>query len=76
MAWDEEEDTRTFKVLVDRKKRYQIWPIRKQNPVGWVEEGKCGLKKDCLAYIEEVWTDRPLRRNPGRSLDAPDKAAW
>lgn len=30
-------------------------------PQGWRAAGKSGLKKDCLAYIEEVWTDmRPL----------------
>ena len=30
-------------------------------PAGWRAVGKTGFKKDCLAYIEKVWTDmRPL----------------
>jgi MbtH protein len=30
-------------------------------PEGWRTVGKSGLKKECLAYIEETWTDmRPL----------------
>jgi MbtH protein len=30
-------------------------------PQGWRTVGKSGLKKECLAYIEETWTDmRPL----------------
>ena len=29
--------------------------------LGWREVGKQGTKAECLAYIEEVWTDmRPL----------------
>ena len=59
MAWDEEEDTQTYKVIKDSRNQYQILPTSKKNPVGWVDTGKQGLKKDCLEYIEEVWTDRP-----------------
>jgi MbtH protein len=30
-------------------------------PAGWRVVGKQGPKADCLAYIDEVWTDmRPL----------------
>ena len=61
MAWDEEEDTRTYKVVVNHEEQYSIWPIDRENPLGWRDGGKSGPKADCLAYIEEVWTDmRPL----------------
>jgi len=61
MAWDEEDDTQTFKILIDSNKKYQIWPLNKKNPIGWNKVGKTGSKKECLKYIEEVWTDRTKR---------------
>jgi len=33
----------------------------RENALGWNDAGKTGTKAECLAYIEEVWTDmRPL----------------
>ena len=50
-----------FQVVVNHEEQYSIWPEYKEIPQGWRAAGKSGLKKDCLAYIEEVWTDmRPL----------------
>jgi MbtH protein len=57
MAWDEEEDTTIYKVVVDREKQYSIWPADRENVPGWKEVGKSGSKDECLDYIEEVWTD-------------------
>jgi uncharacterized protein YbdZ (MbtH family) len=61
MAWDETEDTTIYKVVVNHEEQYSIWPADRENPLGWRDVGKTGLKAECLAYIEEVWTDmRPL----------------
>jgi uncharacterized protein YbdZ (MbtH family) len=61
MAWDEEDDTRIYKVVVNHEEQYSIWPADRDNPLGWREVGRSGPKAECLAYIEEVWTDmRPL----------------
>src|SRR5262245_38085981 len=61
MAWDEENDTTISKVVVNHEEQYSIWPANRENPLGWNDVGKSGLKAECLAYIEEVWTDmRPL----------------
>lgn len=50
-----------LKVVVNNQKQYSIWPADRDNPLGWSDAGKIGLKADCLAYIEEVWADmRPL----------------
>jgi MbtH protein len=50
-----------FQVVVNHEEQYSIWPDYKAVPEGWRTVGKSGLKKECLAYIEEVWTDmRPL----------------
>jgi MbtH protein len=58
---DEEEDTRTYTVVVNHEEQYSIWFANKEIPPGWREVGKQGTKPECLAYVEEVWTDmRPL----------------
>jgi MbtH protein len=38
-----------------------LWPANRELPLGWNWAGKTGTKAECLAYIQEVWTDmRPL----------------
>ncbi len=57
----DEEDTTVYKVVVNHEEQYSIWPEDRENPLGWFDAGKSGLKADCLDYINEVWTDmRPL----------------
>jgi len=61
MQREEQEDTTIYKVVVNHEEQYSIWPANRENPLGWNDVGKSGLKAECLAYIEEVWTDmRPL----------------
>lgn len=58
---DEREDTTIYTVVVNHEEQYSIWPADREIPLGWSNAGKSGLKAECLAYIEEVWTDmRPL----------------
>lgn len=55
------EDTTLYKVVVNHEEQYSIWPKHRENPLGWRDAGKSGLKQDCLDYIKTVWTDmRPL----------------
>lgn len=50
-----------YLVVVNHEEQYSIWPQGRELPLGWTAVGKEGLKDDCLAYINEVWTDmRPL----------------
>jgi MbtH protein len=57
----EQDDDRQYKVVVNDEEQYSIWPLERDNPPGWRDGGKSGSKAECLAYIEEVWTDmRPL----------------
>lgn len=50
-----------FNVVMNHEEQYSIWPAYREPPAGWEKIGKSGKKKECLAYIEEVWTDmRPL----------------
>lgn len=58
-AFDDEEAT--FNVVVNHEEQYSIWPERREIPAGWRAVGKTGTKRECLEYIEQVWTDmRPL----------------
>lgn len=50
-----------FRVLINHEEQYSIWPDWKAIPSGWRDTGVLGSKKNCLEYIEKVWTDmRPL----------------
>jgi MbtH protein len=58
---DEREDPTIYKVVVNAEEQYSIWPADRENPLGWNDSGKTGTKQECMAYIQEVWTDmRPL----------------
>ena len=61
MNENEKEDTRIYKVVMNHEEQYSIWPAERENALGWNDAGKSGKKAECLAYIDEVWTDmRPL----------------
>jgi MbtH protein len=61
LSTSDEEDQTVYKVVVNDEEQYSIWPAHRENPNGWRDAGKSGLKPDCLSYINEVWTDmRPL----------------
>jgi MbtH protein len=57
MSRDDEEDLTIYKVVVNHEEQYSIWPADRENAPGWMDAGKSGTKVECLAYIEEVWTD-------------------
>ncbi len=58
---DEREDTTIYEVVKNHEEQYSIWPADRELPPGWDKAGKSGTKAECLAFIEEVWTDmRPL----------------
>ncbi|MFE3447823.1 MbtH family protein [Nonomuraea sp. NPDC059194] len=45
------------KVVLNDEEQYSIWPAARQNPAGWHDAGFSGTKDECLAHIEQVWTD-------------------
>jgi MbtH protein len=58
---DEREDKTIYQVVMNHEEQYSIWPADRELPIGWSPAGKVGPKRDCLDYIQEVWTDmRPL----------------
>ncbi len=60
-----------FQVVINHEEQYSLWPDYKAIPAGWRAVGVSGLKKDCLAYIEQHWTDmRPLSLRQKMDQDA------
>ena len=60
-----------YDVVVNDEEQYSIWPEYRELPLGWRDAGKVGPKAECLAYIEEVWTDmRPLSLRRRMEQDA------
>jgi MbtH protein len=61
MNANDEKDNEIYKVVVNDEEQYSIWWADRENALGWHDEGKSGTKEECLAHIEQVWTDmRPL----------------
>jgi len=54
---DDQEDATTYDVVVNDEEQYSIWPSGREVPLGWRTVGKRGSKQECLAYVNEVWTD-------------------
>ncbi len=60
-----------FQVVINQEEQYSLWPDYKAIPAGWRAVGVSGLKQECLAYIEQHWTDmRPLSLRQKMAQDA------
>ena len=61
MSQSDREDTTVYTVVCNHEEQYSIWPADRELPLGWTAMGKTGTRAECLAYVEEVWSDmRPL----------------
>ncbi len=61
-------DEERYLVVENDELQYSIWLAARDLPLGWRKEAFEGTRADCLAHIEQVWTDmRPLsvRRHLG-----------
>ncbi len=57
----ENDNAQTYRVVVNHEEQYSIWPIERELPNGWRDEGTTGTKDEVLGHIDQVWTDmRPL----------------
>jgi MbtH protein len=58
---EERNDDEIYQVVLNDEEQYSIWWADRELPAGWRAEGTTGPRVDCLAHIDEVWTDmRPL----------------
>ncbi|WP_221356203.1 MbtH family protein [Streptomyces beigongshangae] len=58
-------DTTVYRVVLNAEEQYSIWRAGRELPAGWSAEGTEGTREECLARINDVWSDmRPasLRR--------------
>jgi MbtH protein len=61
VAGEQNDDARTYTVLVNEEEQYSLWLADLAVPAGWRAAGKVGSKQECLDYVRAVWTDmRPL----------------
>lgn len=67
-----DDDTAQFFVLVNDEGQHSLWPVFAEVPDGWrVVYGQEG-RQECLAYIEESWTDmRPKSLADEMAADRP-----
>ncbi|MEE6259649.1 MbtH family protein [Plantactinospora sonchi] len=57
----DENSESTYRVVLNEEEQYSIWWSDRELPAGWRAEGTVGTREECLARINEVWTDmRPL----------------
>lgn len=52
-----DDDNGTFFVLVNDEDQHSLWPAFAEVPAGWRVVFGEGSRSDCLAYVEEAWTD-------------------
>ncbi|MFG1898501.1 MbtH family protein [Micromonospora zamorensis] len=54
-------DNRSYRVVLNDEEQYSVWWTDRDLPAGWRAEGTEGTRDECLARIDEIWTDmRPL----------------
>jgi uncharacterized protein YbdZ (MbtH family) len=71
---NDDDDKRAYKVVINDEEQYSIAFADRANALGWRDAGKSGSKAECLAFIEDAWTDmRPLslRKKMAEESNAP-----
>ena len=58
---------RQYQVVVNDEEQYSIWPDGREIPAGWHPVGDPRSREECLAHIEQVWTDMRPRSVRERS---------
>ncbi len=46
-----------FRVVCNDEEQYSIWSADRELPAGWQATGFVGTRAECLAHVDEVWTD-------------------
>jgi MbtH protein len=64
-----DDDNGTFVVLVNDEDQHSLWPTFADVPAGWRKIFGEADRAECLAYVEQNWTDmrpRTLRESMER----------
>ncbi|UBU14926.1 MbtH family protein [Nonomuraea gerenzanensis] len=52
-----ENEDGSFLVLVNDEGQHSLWPSFAEVPPGWTRVHGVATRQECLAYVEENWTD-------------------
>lgn len=54
-----DDDSIDYLVVTNAEEQYSIWPAHRGDdlPTGWTAVGSARSRAECLALIENVWTD-------------------
>ncbi|MFF4006853.1 MbtH family protein [Streptomyces sp. NPDC001717] len=56
-----ESSPQQYLVVANDEEQYSLWEAGRPVPLGWHDQRVRGTKEECLAHIEQVWSDmRPL----------------
>jgi MbtH protein len=67
------DDRATYRVVANDEDQYSIWFADRELPPGWRVAGRTGSREECLAEINELWTDmrpRSLRERMEAGAEA------
>lgn len=53
----ENADDALYCVVANDQAQYSLWLHHRPVPAGWHLVGPVGSKSECLAFVEQVWTD-------------------
>jgi MbtH protein len=61
MTYDDNDDPARWTVLINSEEQYGLYPVDREVPAGWRPADFAGTEEECIAYVDEHWTDmRPL----------------
>lgn len=46
-----------YLVLVNDERQHSLWPAFAEVPAGWTVALEASGRQECLAYVEQNWTD-------------------
>ena len=52
-----DDEAGTFLVVVNDEDQHSLWPAYADVPAGWRKVFGAASRAECLAYVEERWTD-------------------
>jgi MbtH protein len=66
-----DDEAGTFYVLRNDEDQYSLWPTFADVPKGWQVRFGESTRADCVAFVEEQWTDmRPRSLREAMAADA------
>ena len=70
-----DDENGTFYVLVNDEEQHSLWPTFADVPAGWRVGFGEATRADCLAYVEQSWTDlRPRSLREAMASGRPTQA--